>query len=122
MANSKNLHNSASSDNIESETRREHKASIMVNGILFTRLVIDTHYEKKHKATINDKIILGLAQALYGRYFLPEAVSESGFKYFVNDPWPFNDKWYRLIWLIPPDNSYIGVLNAFRRKNGKTKK
>ncbi|WP_409477822.1 hypothetical protein [Pseudobdellovibrio sp. HCB154] len=122
MANSKNLHNSASSDKIESENRREHKASIMVNGILFTRVVIDTHYEKKHKATMNDKIILGLIQALYGRSFLPETVSTSGFKYFVNDPWPLNDKWYRLIWLIPPDHSYIGILNAFRRKNGKTKK
>lgn len=122
MGDNKNLHNSASLDNLENEKRREYKASAIINGILFTRVVIDTHYEKKHKTTMNDKIILGLIQAMYGRSFLPETVSESGFKYFVNDPWPYNDKWYRLVWLIPPDESYIGVLNAFRRKNGKTKK
>ncbi|MES2801708.1 MAG: hypothetical protein V4654_04400 [Bdellovibrionota bacterium] len=106
---------------IENKQRREYQLRIVVNGVLFDRIVIDTHYEKKHKVSINDEIVLGLVQGLYGHSFLPEVVSESGFKYFSNDPWPFDGKWYRLIWLIPPDETYIGVLNAFRRKNGKAK-
>lgn len=106
---------------VENAQRREHQLRVIVNGTLFDRVVIDTHYEKKHKTTINDKVILGLVQAMYGQNFLPETVSESGFKYFTNDPWPLDGKWYRLIWLILPDESYIGVLNAFRRKNGKAK-
>lgn len=121
MANNKNLHNYASSNNLKSEKRREYKASIIINGILFTRVVIDSHYENKHKASMNGQIILGLVQTMYGRSFLPETISESGFKYFANDPWPYSGKWYRLVWLIPPCESYIGVLNAFRRKNGKAK-
>lgn len=100
---------------------RVHNLKIVVNGITFNRIVIGTHYEEKHKASMNDGIILGLVKNLNGRNFLPEAISESGFKYFVNDPWSFDGKWYRLIWLIPPDESYLGVRNAFRRKNGNKK-
>ena len=122
MTKNKNLHYSASSTNLNQDMRRTHKACVIVNGLLFTRVVIDSHYEKKHKATMNDQIILGLVQAMHGRSFLPETTSESGFKYFVNDPWVYNGKWYRLIWLMPPCESYIGVLNAFRRKSGKAKK
>lgn len=66
MTNNKNLHNFASSNNFETENRRKHKANVIVNGILFTQVVIDPHYEKRHKATMNDKIILGLVLAMYG--------------------------------------------------------
>jgi len=96
---------------------RSYKLSIVVNNIRFNRILIDAHYETKHKMSMSDGIILGLVKGLENRIFLPETISESGFRYFVNDPWEFDGKWYRLIWLIPPDESFLGVRNAFRRKN-----
>jgi hypothetical protein len=91
---------------------------IVVNGLTFRQVAISTHYERKHKASINDHLILELIQLLHHRRFLPSAVDESGFQYFVTDPLVLNAKPYRLVWLIPPDQSYLGVRNAFRRKHG----
>lgn len=39
MTNNKNLHNSASLNNFETENRRKHKANVIINGILFTQVV-----------------------------------------------------------------------------------
>lgn len=89
-----------------------------MNGLTFRQVVISTHFERKHKASMNDHLILGLVQQLHQQRFLPDAVDEAGFRYFVADPLILNGKAYRLVWLIPPDRSYLGVRNAFRRKNG----
>lgn len=47
-------------------------AQIVVNDRLFRRVIIDTHYEKKHRESVDDSIVLGLVQALDGKYFEPE--------------------------------------------------
>ncbi len=102
--------------------RRIYLAQIVVNDRLFRRVIIDTHYEKNHLESIDDSIILGLVQALDGKDFEPEEVGPTGFRYFALDPWYFAGKPYRLIWLIPPgDEDYIGVVNVFRRRYGKSK-
>ena len=111
------LQNFGSSGNSE-DGYRIYPTRIMVNGLTFRQVVISTHYERKHKAIINDHLILDLIQLLHHRRFLPSAVDDSGFQYFVTDPLVLNAKPYRLVWLIPPDQSYLGVRNAFRRKHG----
>ncbi len=65
---------------------RIHNLRISVNGISFEEVWIDVHYEEKHKSSMNDEIILELIKALNLRTFLPTAVSESGKKFFVNEP------------------------------------
>lgn len=47
--------------------RRSYPAQVVVNGRLFRRVVIDSHYEKKHRNSVNDSIVLGLVQALDGK-------------------------------------------------------
>jgi hypothetical protein len=89
---------------------------VVVNGLTFRQVVISTHFERKHKASMND--LLDLVQQLHGQRFLPDTVDETGFQYFVADPLIVNGKPYRLVWLIPPDQSYLGVRNAFRRTHG----
>jgi hypothetical protein len=96
---------------------------MVVNGRLFRRVVIDSHYETKHRASVDDTVILGLVQALDGKDFEPETSGATGFQYFTLDPWYFAGKAYRLVWLIPPGNAdFIGVINAFRRRDGRTKR
>ncbi len=70
----------------------------------------------KHKSSMNDEIILELVKALNLRTFLPTAISESGKKFFVNEPWSYKGKPYRLIWFIPKDKGFLGVRNAFRSR------
>lgn len=106
----------ASIDTIDSVQHRTNHLRIIVNGISFNEVLIDTHYELKHKASINDEIILGLVQGLDKGTFLPEKISPSGHKFFVNEPWPYKGKWYRLVWFIPQDESYLGIRNAFRSR------
>jgi hypothetical protein len=102
--------------------RRSYPAQIVVNGRLFRRVVIDRHYEKKHRDSVDDTIVLGLVQALDGKDFEPETVGPTGFQYFMLDPWYFAGKPYRLIWLLPPgDEDFIGIVNTFRRRDGRAK-
>jgi hypothetical protein len=108
------LQNPGSSDNVD-EVYRVHEFKVTVNGIVFIKVTIDTHFEKKHKAIINDEVILELVRLLDHKTFRPDSVTETGFKYFVNEDWIWDGKPYRLIWFIPPDESYLGVRNAFRR-------
>ena len=88
----------------------------MVNGRQFHRVIIDTHYEKKHADAINDKLILELLELLDHQEFRPQDIDEEGFEYYVIDHMYHKGKPYRLIWLLHPEENYIGVINAFRRK------
>ena len=95
--------------------RRSYRINISVNRRKFEELVIDSHFEIKHSDSMSDEIILTLVQDLNGREIEPDAVDDEGFKYFKTEPMFFKGKPYRLIWLIDPDEEYIGVLNCFRR-------
>jgi len=110
------LQNPGSYDSVE-KLYRIHEFQVTVNGISFNRVRIDTHYEEKHKAVINDEIILELVKLLDHGYFMHVDIDEDGFKYFVNDDWYLNGKPYRLVWGIPQDEVYLGVRNAFRRRS-----
>ena len=99
--------------------RREYLANLIINGARYRRIVIDPHYEQRHRHSMSDPLILGLVGQLSGRSFLPEVTLDSGFKIYVNDPWFYEGKAYRLIWTIHPDKDYVGIINAFRSAHGK---
>jgi hypothetical protein len=79
--------------------------------------MIDSHYQLKHAKHMNDPLILDLVRGLNGRTFIAETVTESGWEIYVNDPWYFGAKPYRLVWCLHPDETYIGIINAFRRSH-----
>lgn len=94
--------------------RREYPLEIIFNGIEINKVIIDTHYEKKHSSSITDEIILDLVKQLDGRVVLPEDV-EPPYSYFMQDRMELDGKFYRLIWLAEDHELYIGVVNAHRR-------
>ncbi len=87
---------------------------LFINDTWFNEIWIDTHYEKKHSRSINDELILNLLQLLNYEHHLPQMIREDGYQFYETDL-VRNGKPYRLIWVVPPDASYIGVRNAYRR-------
>lgn len=102
--------------------RREHLLKITLNGRAFNAVLIDSHYEIKHSKTINDSIILKLVKSLEGVEHRPESRLPSGFEIYVTEPIFLDDKAYRMIWTLHPNEDYIGVVNAFRRSHAKISK
>ena len=94
--------------------RREYNVALLVNGVKITKVLIDSHYEKKHAESINDDIILGLVMQLNGKDFEADQ-SKLPFQYFVTDRIKYSGKFYKLIWLMEEHEIYIGVINAYRR-------
>ena len=88
----KYLQYSASIDAVEIVQYRAHHLRNNINGISFSEVLIDTHYELKHKNSFTDKIILGLVQGLDKGIYLPEKISPAGHKFFVNELWLYNNK------------------------------
>ena len=80
--------------------------------------MIDSHYEVRHRASIDDDLILELVKLLDGEERVAEAVASGGFEIFRVDPVFYNGKTYRLVLTVPPkslgDSDYLGVINAFR--------
>ena len=96
--------------------QREYWLHIFINGRRFKRVLIDDHYERSHRTSITDALVIDLIKSLATQGdFQPEIIKPSGFSIFVTDPLWFNGKPYRLIWTTHPHKDYIGVINAFRR-------
>jgi len=94
--------------------RRDYPIQITVNKRKIDRVVIDDHYEEKHSDSISDELILALVNLLDNGTFIP-ITEKDGFQYFKTEPLVFENKNYRLIWLLEEDEIYIGIVNAFRR-------
>jgi hypothetical protein len=93
---------------------RIYAMTFTVNGTKFNEVWIDPHYEESHKGTVTDELILQLIKLLESGKFEPETEREDGYKFFVNDL-RLNQKLYRLVWVTPPGESYLGVRTAYRR-------
>jgi hypothetical protein len=102
--------------------QREYYFKITINNKIFKKLVIDDHYEKKHKAVVNDELIIHLVKKyLDGNIFEPSSIDGEGYEYFVSEPVFFEDRPFRLVWLLHQKFAYVGVINCFRRSHGKKK-
>jgi hypothetical protein len=96
--------------------RKEYDISITVNGLFINKVIIDSHYEDKHRESITDDIILKLVFLLNGEDIEPDDSSNPCYTYFVNDKMLLEGRLYKLIWLLEKDQIYIGVVNAHRSK------
>ena len=98
--------------------RRSYQISpIVFNGQIYTEVIIDPHYELRHRAKINDDLILSLVILLSG-CFESGVDRKEDHTYFVKKI-ELDNKLFRLIWLTEKDKSYIGVVNAFRDRTGE---
>jgi len=96
-------------------TRREYPIFLTINGRKITKVVIDAHYELRHKSSINDDIILSLVRTLDGIEQLPTDIDGEGFEYYVKDKIDLDGKFYKLVWLLHECEIFIGIVNAYRR-------
>ncbi len=101
--------------------RRDYQKRFVVNDVFITKVIIDPHYEKKHSESINDELVLELVSLLNGKCFEPDSVF-GRFSYFVTPRMEYRSKIYKLIWLMESGETYLGVVNAFRSKDGLSKK
>ena len=86
----------------------------MINGQIVNQVIIDDHYEKKHKSSIDDQLILNLVQIMNGRNEAPDSVNGQ-YSYFATLI-EFEDKKYRIVWLLEDHAIYIGIINVYRDK------
>lgn len=96
--------------------RRRYPLKLYVNDRRFDEVLIDPHFEQRHGREMTDEIILALVRSLSGLSFVPDARDDAGFEYFKTEPLWFGGRPYRLVWLTHPEESYVGVRNAFRVK------
>ncbi len=94
--------------------RREYDIDIVVNRRRITKVIIDSHYENKHSATIDDQIVLKLVKTLDGEIIEPDT-EDPPYSYFSQDRIELDGKFYKLIWLLEDDELYVGVVNVYRR-------
>ena len=92
---------------------RRYEVDITLNGQHFTELWVDPHYEEKHSASITDALILELVQQV-DHWLMMLSAEVKGYEFYEADG-TLKGKTYRLILVIPPGGSYLGVRNAYRR-------
>jgi hypothetical protein len=63
---------------------------------------------------MTDELILRLVLQLEKGSHEPEMRRDDGYRFFVTDLWLESDP-YRVVWVLPPDDDYLGVRTAFRR-------
>ena len=101
--------------------RRSYPANLIVNGRKVNEIVVDPHYEIRHKSAMSDDLIRELVGKLSGLTFLPDATDLNGFEYFKTEPLWHDGRAFRLIWLTHPNETWLGVRNAFRSKKWRIK-
>jgi len=97
--------------------RNEYVIHLVFNEKIYSRVIIDQHYKISHPDMSDELIIEILKSLIFEDIRLDSEVGEYG--YYKVDPAYLNSLPYRLIIVIPKDDKYIGVINAFRIKRKK---
>jgi hypothetical protein len=105
------LPNMATAGIMHSE-RRNYPINLVLNGIFISKIIIDPHYELKHKESISDALIMDVFLSLNGSVFELED-RKNKYSYF-SVQWFYHKKMYRLVWLLEDNETYIGVINFYR--------
>ena len=92
--------------------REEYKLELRFNGRVISRLIIDQHYKIAHPE-ISDELILELVKMLDGLRRNVDSENFS-FEYYKEEPLIYNNQPYRLVFLIPKGEDFLGIINAFR--------
>lgn len=92
---------------------RRHALTIFFRNHLFSEVWIDPHYEEKHSESINDELILILAQKIHA-WSQKLSAESAGFKFYEADG-QYKGRFYRIVIVEPADKKYLGVRNAYRR-------
>ena len=91
--------------------------TITVNDKEVDEIIISSHYEINHSAYMKDEIIVEVVKTLNGRVFpVEDRKPNPNREFFMLDNILYQDKKYRLVWCLWEDNSYLGVINCFRKK------
>lgn len=94
--------------------RREYATRLTINNRKIEKIIIDSHYEEKHSASVDDETIIALVKQLDGRVVEAEKLA-GAFSYFATDKMVFDGKLYKLVWLLEDDAVYVGIVNCYRR-------
>ena len=94
---------------------RIYRVAIWFNEYRYSQIVIDPHYEVKHKGSISDELILDLLRLNVDREEMLSDREESkeGYLYYVLHVIQGGRK-YRLVFCTHEDRDLFVVLNCFR--------
>jgi hypothetical protein len=92
--------------------RNEYWMTLIFNERLIFKVVIDQHYKQKHP-DISDELILELVKMLDGLRLNFDS-ENFAFEYYKEESLVYNNQPYRLVFLIPKGEDYLGIINAFR--------
>ncbi len=65
---------------------------------------------------MSDELIIKLVGSINGEHFPVQDLRPDGHRILVVDPLYYLQKTYRLIMTFHPDQDYLGVINAYRRR------
>lgn len=92
--------------------RRAYSINLVLNEIFVSKVIIDSHYELKHKESINDELIIEILLQMNGFSFEVEDRRQP-FSYF-SATWQYAGKFYRIVWLLEDNETYVGIINVYR--------
>jgi hypothetical protein len=98
---------------------RSYDLQVVINGIQFSRVEVDDHYEDARADHMDDKIVLVLVKTLSHQVFEPVKEYDDGLKVFVSEPLEWNQKPYRLVWFYYDGMHELTVRTAFRVRRRK---
>ena len=97
------------------ENRRSYPVFMVFNGRVFNEVQIDPHYEENHHKYMSDDFILRLVKRL-NRSHVPVQGQADGWDYYEIDSNEKDGRSYRIVICTSKFESYIGVINCYRRK------
>ena len=90
-----------------------YKCNYVINGQAIKRLIINSHYKKKHSSYMNDKLIIKFIEDYLDGNSFYSSEKDGPWEYFELEPILYQDKNYILVWLLNeniPD--FLGIVHC----------